>query len=73
MNKYPCKNCLKYPICISKEEIACYDFYRYALDISVRYKEEDYPEYRSNTDMYWKHLRTIIPNISRLTSYKESV
>jgi hypothetical protein len=47
--KYPCENCIKYPMCLNKEIIVCSDLIEYALG-------------HVNTNPFWKTVNKIYPN-----------
>jgi len=38
--KFPCENCIKYPMCISKKTIHCDDFIEYLFDYEGAIIEE---------------------------------
>jgi len=63
--KIPCKECILLAICRCKEEIKCDKFYDYSVDISPRYTN-DILINPLTIDDYWTHLRTILPQISRV-------
>ena len=67
--KIPCHKCLKYPVCKHEEVIQCTALHDYMVYISPQYNTHDDPVHNLNTNDYWDHMRTIIPNIGRV--YKE--
>ena len=57
----PCKECLVYALCRPKKKIKCSKLHDYASDAAMDYIKDD------NDKRYWKHLRTLLPNICVIT------
>jgi len=60
--KCPCEECIKYPICIAKNEIWCTPFRKYADMLLSKYND---------IDIYWDKIRDIIPHPTHVFGDKE--
>lgn len=68
----PCKECLKYAICIGKKQLSCDDFYTFFNDTHDTLKSKDLRrpltlELRNEVwDKVWVEVRTHMPNCQGL-------
>ena len=63
--KCPCKECLKYPICISKRKVLCDGMIQFYLD------NMDDSFYRFPTDI-WSNLQKMFPNALSICAKQKS-
>jgi len=73
--KWPCIECMKYPICISKKDVVCSDLYSLFFNSYRKLSkgpdklaEESLDEIWTNL---WAHLKVMFPHIRILNSHYE--